>query len=67
MTLSFDYVIFRDRHPKSCYYFSDGHHEEQVCQCFFDYCNAATPRSLAPLALLAALAAAVMSAVRASS
>lgn len=56
-----------ERNPKPCYYFSDGHHEESVCQCFFDYCNAATARTASPVAVLAAVAAASFAALRIAS
>lgn len=48
-----------ERHPKACYYVSDGHHEEEVCQCFFDTCNSATARGVSALAALTAVLAAL--------
>ncbi|KAK3922847.1 Lymphocyte antigen 6 complex locus protein G6d [Frankliniella fusca] len=56
-----------ERYPKPCYYYSDGHHEESVCQCFFDLCNAASARSASPVAVLAAVAAASFLALRVAS
>lgn len=53
-----------ERSPKPCYYFSDGHHEETACQCFYDYCNTAVAGSPAPLTLLLAALTAAALAVR---
>lgn len=56
-----------ERHPKACYYNSDGHHEEEVCQCFFNLCNSATTLSVSPLAVTAAAALAALAALRPAS
>lgn len=56
-----------ERHPKSCYYLSDGHHEEEVCQCFFDTCNTAATRSVSLLAVMAAVTVAALAALRTAS
>ncbi|XP_034256087.1 uncharacterized protein LOC117654057 [Thrips palmi] len=56
-----------ERSPKACYYLSDGHHEEEVCQCFFDTCNTAAARGVSPLAVITAVAAAALAALRTAS